>query len=131
MKDDELMKIIGIIGKSGSGKTTLSRMLQKNDSIGVIHLDEVTSFKTIVKRIPKKITKSYTNNIGEEKIVLNKKITNFIYKLRKNKFLDKIYSSLLKIPRELIMSKQIKKFQKMGKKAIIIERMHIRVIFSI
>ena len=46
------MKLIGIMGKSGSWKTTLSRMLQKDDSIGVIHLDEITNMKSIKEKMP-------------------------------------------------------------------------------
>lgn len=120
------MKLIGIIGKSGSGKTTLSRMLKKDNSVGIIHLDDITSIKSIVKRMPTKMTQKYTNNIGEEIVNLNKGIRSVIKALRRNKLLNKMYFGLLRIPREFTLKRQINKCKENGKKCVIIERMYIR-----
>lgn len=125
------MKLIGIIGKSGSGKTTLSRMLKKDNSIELIHLDEVTNVNSITKRMPKSIAKSHIDNMGEQGIELNGKIMKLLYRIKRNKILDKIYLSILKIPREISIKKQIKKYQNEGKKCVVIERKHISFTFNV
>lgn len=125
------MKLIGIIGKSGSGKTTLARMLQKDDSIAVIHLDDVTNMKSIVKRMPKAMIQDYTNNIGEEFIIPNAKIRNMLNVLRENKIFNKLYINALRLPQEISIKRQIKKYEKEGKKCTIIERLYIRKSFSL
>ena len=109
------MKLIGIIGKSGSGKTTLSRMLKKDDTIAIIHLDEVTNMKSIAKRMPKSMTQNYTNNIGEEFILPNYKIRSVLNTLRKNNFFNKAYLSALRIPQEVSIKKKVKKYREEGK----------------
>lgn len=122
------MKLIGIIGKSGSGKTTLSRMLQRNDdSIGIIHLDEVkaNSIKPIANSMPKSFVEEYTNNIGEDFVILNNKIMDVLLTLKKNSFFNNIYEGILKIPRENILKKQIKENEKAGKKCVILERCNL------
>ena len=125
------MKLIGIIGKSGSGKTTLARMLQKDDSIAVIHLDDVTNMKSIVKRMPKAMIQDYTNNIGEEFIIPNAKIRNMLNVLRENKIFNKLYINALRLPQEISIKRQIKKYEKEAKKCTIIERLYIRKSFSL
>lgn len=125
------MKLIGIIGKSGSGKTTLARMLQKDDSIAVIHLDDVTNMKSIVKRMPKAMIQDYTNNIGEEFIIPNAKIRNMLNVLRENKIFNKLYINALRLPQEISIKRQIKKYEKEGKKCTIIERLYIRKSFGL
>lgn len=122
------MKLIGIIGKSGSGKTTLSRMLQRDDNnIGVIHLDEVkaNSIKPIANSMPKSFVKEYTNNIGEDFVILNNKVMEVLLTLKKNSFFNNLYEGVLKIPQENILKKQIKENKKEGKKCVIIERCNL------
>ena len=128
------MKLIGIIGKSGSGKTTLSRMLQRDDdSIGVIHLDEVkaNSIKPITNRMPKSFVKEYTNSIGEDFVIFNKKVMEILLTLKKNSFFNNIYEGVLKIPQENILKKQIKENEKAGKKCLILERCNLSKLFYI
>lgn len=125
------MKLIGIIGKSGSGKTTLSNMLQKDESIAIIHLDKVTSANPIAKRIPKRLTTNYTNNLGEKGMTFNSNIMKLLYKIKDNKVLDKIYLKILKIPRERTIEKQIKKYKAEGKKCVIIERIYLSFSFAV
>jgi len=125
------MKLIGIIGKSGSGKTTLSRMLKKDDRTAIIHLDKITSTNSITKRMPKTMAKNYSNNIGEQGITFNDRIMRLLYRIKRNKVLDKVYLSVLKIPREISIKKQIKRYKNEGKKCIIIERYHIGFTFNV
>lgn len=125
------MKLIGIIGKSGSGKTTLSRLLQKDNSIAVIHLDDITNMKSIAKKMPKSLIQNYTNNIGEEFIIPNNRIINILNTLRKSRIFDKLYVSALRLPQEISIKRQIKEYEKEGKKCTIIERLYIRKSFSL
>ena len=127
------MKLIGIIGKSGSGKTTLSKMLQRNDSISVIHLDEVTDMKQIKSRLPNGIVDKniYSNNQGEEFMVLNKNARKIRDALIKNSLLRRLYYGTLHFPREILLKKAINIEIKEGKETIIIERCYIRRIFNI
>ena len=115
------MKLIGIIGKSGSGKTTLSRMLQRDENTAVIHLDEVTNMKSIMKKMPKAMTQNYTNNIGEEFILPSVKIRKIINILRKNPILNRAYLRTLRIPQGININKQVERYKKEGKKCVIVE----------
>jgi adenylate kinase family enzyme len=125
------MKLIGIIGKSGSGKTTLARMLQRNEKTVIIHLDRVTSTNAFTKRIPKTMAHNYTNNIGENGIILSSDIMKFIYKIKNNKILDIIYLNILKLPRDVNIKKQIKKCEEEGKSCVIIERCYVGISFVV
>ena len=125
------MKLIGIIGKSGSGKTTLSKLLQKDNSIAVIHLDDVTNMKSIARKMPKALIQNYTNNIGEEFIIPNNRIINILNILRKSRIFDKLYVSALRLPQEISIKRQVKEYEKEGKKCTIIERLYIRKSFSL
>lgn len=125
------MKLIGIIGKSGSGKTTLSRMLERDNSIGVIHLDEITNMKSIAKKIPKFMVEEYTNDLGEEFIFLNERIRNMLYKLRENKTFNKIYLNMLRLPQNISIKRQVDRLKTEGKICIIVERVYSGKSFNI
>ena len=117
------MKLIGIIGKSGSGKTTLSRMLQKDDSISVIHLDEVTDMKQIKSKLPNGIVDKniYSNNQGEEFMILNSNVRKIRDALIKNMVLRNLYYGILHFPREILLKKAINREIEEGKETVIIE----------
>lgn len=127
------MKLIGIIGKSGSGKTTLSRMLQKDESIAVIHVDEINNMKNIKKRMPSLLVnkQSQVNEIGEEFILLQENTRKIVERLKKNKLFSKIYEGILGLIRKRALSKSISQNVKQGYKTIIIERKFIRIAFGI
>lgn len=117
------MKFIGIIGKSGSGKTTLSRMLEKDNTIGVIHLDKVMNMQQIKENMPNVLVDKnvYCNNQGEEFMMLNEKTRKIRDALIKNKLLKNLYLGILHLPREFFMKKAIDEKIKEGKDVIIIE----------
>lgn len=117
------MKLIGITGKSGSGKTTLSRMLEKDNSIGVIHLDEVFNMKEIKEKIPNYIINKnqVSNEQGEEFIVLTGKLRTIRDKMLENKLLKKIYYVALYLPRKIALKKALNDVIQSGKDTIIIE----------
>ena len=122
------MKLIGIIGMSGSGKTTLSNMLQKDDSIGVIHTDDLTQLKLLRKLLPKELVKNYKNANGEEFIVpKNDKLIDILYFFRKNKIINTLYAKIMASLEIININKQLKKFNKDHKKTVIIERRKIRL----
>lgn len=127
------MKLIGIIGKSGSGKTTLSRMLQKNDSIVVIHLDEVTDMKQIKAKLPNSIVdkKIHSNGQGEEFMVLNENVRKIRDVFIKSKLLRRLYLGILHFPRESLLKKELNRKMQEGKETIIVERGYIRRIYNI
>jgi len=122
------MKLIGIIGESGSGKTTLSRMLQKDDSVSVIHFDEVTDMKQIKTKLPNSIVDKnlYINRQGEELMVLNKNARKIRDALIKNKLLRSLYFGILKIPKQNLLKKAVNQEIQKGIETIVVERMHIR-----
>ena len=118
------MKLIGVKGKSGSGKTTFARMLKKDDTIGIINLDQVSDMKMIKEKMPKSIVEKevYTNNLGEEYTAFSKRIVTLIDKVKKNKFLSEIYYYLADSVRNFGVRREIKRNVKQGKDFIIIER---------
>lgn len=120
------MKLIGIMGKSGSGKTTLSKMLQRDDDIAVIHLDEITNMNEIKEKLPNGLVDENlnTNNLGENFLMLNGSIRNIKEKVLKNKLLKKLYTKALKLPREILLRKNVNRTKK-DKRVIIIERKYI------
>lgn len=127
------MKLIGILGKSGSGKTTLSRMLQKDESIEVIHLDEIrkNAIKPIADKMPNNLVTEQTNKIGENPIFLNEKLMKAFHAVRKIKLIDNLYQSVLRIPQERKIATEIKRYEQEGKSCVIIERSSIKQFFNI
>ena len=125
------MKLIGIMGKSGSGKTTLSNMLKKDENIGVIHLDAVIQMNEIKQKLPNKLVDEdkYTNNQGENYLMLSENVRSIKDKVLSNTYIKKVYTSLLKIPREMLLRKNIK--ENSDKKVVIVERSISCKIFSI
>ena len=125
------MKLIGIMGKSGAGKTTLSNMLQKDESIGVIHLDAVIQMNEIKQKLPNKLVDEdkYTNNQGENYLMLSENIRSVKDRILGNPHIKKIYTRLLKIPREMWLRKNIK--DNKDKETLIVERSITCKLFSI
>lgn len=122
------MKLIGIIGKSGSGKTTLSRMLERDNSIGVIHLDEVLSMREIKERMPNGLVDKnlYSNEQGEEFMLLNERVRKIRDRMIENKLLKKLYLKILHFPRELFVRKAVRGKIEEGKETIVFERCYFR-----
>lgn len=127
------MKLIGIIGKSGSGKTTLSRMLQKDESIAIIHIDQINNMKNIKRKMPSLLVnkQSQVNEIGEEFILLQENTRKNIERLKKNKLFSKIYERTLYLIRKRILNKSISQNVKQSNRTIIIERKFISSISCI
>lgn len=125
------MKLIGIIGKSGSGKTTLANMLQKDENVGVIHLDAIIHMNEIKQKLPNKLVDEdqYTNNQGENFLMLSENVRNIKDKIISNPYINKIYTGLLKIPREILLRKNIKENE--DKKVLIVERSFSCKVFSV
>lgn len=125
------MKLIGIMGKSGSGKTTLSNMLHKDESIGVIHLDAVTQMNEIKQKLPNKLIDEdkYTNNQGENYLMLSENIRSIKDRILGNPHIKKVYNSLLRIPREMLLRKNIR--ENSDKKAVVVERSVSCKLFNI
>lgn len=125
------MKLIGIIGKSGSGKTTLANMLHKDESVGVIHLDAIIHMNEIKQKLPNKLVDEdqYTNNQGENFLMLSENVRNIKDKIISNPYINKIYTGLLKIPREILLRKNIKENE--DKKVLIVERSFSCKVFGV
>ena len=122
------MKIIGIVGKSGSGKTSLSRMLKRNDDIGLIKLDDVSNIRRIKGKMPKGMIEkeTYTNAIGEEFLLFSKEMAKILNKVKSNKFLWKLYYLLIDFLKNAGIRKEVNKNISEGRNTIIIERYKIR-----
>lgn len=122
------MKLIGIIGKSGSGKTTLSRMLERDNSIGVIHLDEVLSMREIKEKMPSGLVDKnlHSNGQGEEFMVLDERVRKIRDRIIENKLLNKLYYKILHLPREIFIKKAVREKIEEGKEIIIFERCYFR-----
>jgi dephospho-CoA kinase len=125
------MKLIGIIGKSGSGKTTLANMLQKDENIGVIHLDSIIHMNEIKQKLPNKLVDEdqHTNNQGENFLMLSGNLKSIKDKIISNPYINKIYTGLLKIPREMLLRKNIKENE--DKKVLIVERSFSCKVFCV
>ena len=113
------MKLIGVMGNSGSGKTTFTEYLETKQSVGVIHVDSITSdikkkyFRPFLQGKDKNITESTKNN---PKVKMGAKAIFY-----KNKF---TFNLLMNIRNKLIgkeLEKQIQDLKKSGKKIIVID----------
>lgn len=113
------MKLIGVMGNSGSGKTTFTEYLETKQSVGVIHVDSITSdikkkyFRLFLQPKEKNSTESTKNN---PKIKMGAKAIFY-----KNKF---AFNLLMKLRNKLIgkeLEKQIQEFKSEGKKVVVID----------
>lgn len=113
------MKLIGVMGNSGSGKTTFTEYLETKKSVGVIHVDTITSdikkkyFRPFLQGKDKNTTESTKNN---PKVKMGAKAIFY-----KNKF---TFNLLMKIRNKLIgkeLERQISEFKKEGKKVVVID----------
>ena len=113
------MKLIGVMGNSGSGKTTFTEYLETKSSVGVIHVDSITSdikkkyFRPFLQGKDKNTTESTKNN---PKVKMGAKAIFY-----KNKF---AFNLLMKIRNKLIgkeLEKQIEEFKRSGKKVVVID----------
>ena len=113
------MKLIGVMGNSGSGKTTFTEYLETKASVGVIHVDSITSdikkkyFRPFLQGKDKNTTESTKNN---PKVKMGAKAIFY-----KNKF---AFNLLMKIRNKLIgkeLEKQIEEFKRSGKKVVVID----------
>lgn len=113
------MKLIGVMGNSGSGKTTFTEYLETKQSVGVIHVDSITSdikkkyFRPFLQGKDKNTTESTKNN---PKVKMGAKAVFY-----KNKF---AFNLLMKIRNKLIekeLERQIEEFKRDGKKVVVID----------
>ncbi len=113
------MKLIGVMGNSGSGKTTFTEYLGTKQSVGVIHVDSITSdikkkyFRLFLQGKDKNTTESTKNN---PKVKIGAKV--FFYK---NKFL---FNLLMSIRNKLIgkeLERQINEFKRNGKSLVVVD----------
>ena len=88
------MKLIGVMGNSGSGKTTFTEYLETKQSVGVIHVDSITSdikkryFRIFLQGKDKNNTESTKNNpkvkLGAKAVFYKSKFTfNLLMNIRK------------------------------------------------
>lgn len=127
------MKLIGIVGKSGAGKTTFARMLKRDQNIGIINLDEVSNFRKIKEKMPRSMVEQdvYINNLGEEYIAFSSKMLGFLYKIKNDKFLSKMYRHIVDSIINIGIRREIEKNNRNGKNVIIVERCNIRKSFCV
>lgn len=127
------MKLIGITGKSGSGKTTLSKMLERDNSIGVIHLDEVLDIKNIKEKMPNSIVDKNleVNEQGEKFIALTGKAKIIRDRMIKNSLLRYFYYKALHLPRKINLQRVLNSQKKAGKTSVIVERSFFRRFFNL
>lgn len=113
------MKLIGVMGNSGSGKTTFTEYLGTKQSVGVIHVDSITSdikkkyFRPFLQGKDKNTTESTKNN---PKVKIGAKV--FFYK---NKF---SFNLLMSIRNKLIgkeLERQINEFKRNGKSLVVVD----------
>ena len=113
------MKLIGVMGNSGSGKTTFTEYLETKKSVGVIHVDSITSdikkkyFGLFLQPKENNLTESTKNN---PKVKMGAKALFY-----KNKF---AFNLLMKIRNKLIgkeLERQIQEFKKDGKRLVVID----------
>lgn len=113
------MRLIGVMGNSGAGKTTLTEYLETKPSVGVIHVDLLTTnikkkfFRPFLQPKEKNTTENTKNN---PKVRFGAK--SIFYK---NKF---TFNLLMKIRNKLIgkeLENQIEEHKRNGKKLIVID----------
>lgn len=113
------MKLIGVMGNSGSGKTTFTEYLGTKSSVGVIHIDSITSeikkkyFRPFLQGKEKNTTESTKNN---PKVKTGAKAIFY-----KNKLM---FLLLMKIRNKLIgkeLERQIEELKRDGKSLIVID----------
>lgn len=113
------MRLIGVMGNSGSGKTTFTEYLETKHSVGVIHVDSITSdikkkyFRLFLQRKDKNTTESTKNN---PKVKMAAKA--IFYKNRLT------FNLLMKIRNKLIgkeLEREIEEFKRDGKKIVVID----------
>lgn len=115
------MKVIGIFGKSGVGKTTLSKLMQSYDAenIEIIHLDNL--YDEIKKKFFRRNLTEQTDMDNNEIVTVNPHL--------KNKLLEsKIVGFIMRrrnILGNILIKKKISQARRLGKKAIIIEGIHL------
>lgn len=115
------MKVIGIFGKSGAGKTTLSKLIQSYDieNIEIIHLDNL--YDEIKKKFFRKNFTEQTDMDNNEIVTVNPHLKN---KLLKSKILGFIMQRR-NILGNILIKRKISQARRLGKKAIIIEGIHL------
>lgn len=118
------MKIIGIFGKSGAGKTTLSKLIQSYDreNIEILHLD--TIFDRIKKKAFKRDVIEQTDSDKNQILTVNPKLKNRLLKIKI--IGDIIQSSTIRnMLGSIIIQRKISQARKTGRKAFIIEGIHL------
>ena len=124
------MKIIGIFGKSGAGKTTLSKLIQSYDAenIEVLHLD--TIFDSLKKKVFKGNVIEQTDSDKNKIVTVN---PSFKSKIMENRVIGAIVesSAIRTAPGNIIIRRKIARAKKKGKKAFIIEGIHLNNFKSI
>lgn len=113
------MKLIGVMGNSGSGKTTFTEYLGTKSTVGVIHVDSITSeikkkyFPLFLQGKDKNTTENTRNNpkvkIGAKRLFYKNKFSFNLLMTIRNKLIEKE------------LERQINEFKKTGKTLVVID----------